>query len=337
MKIILITSGNIEGIGPEVILKTITGLSSSIKSEALVITGPAAHYRRLTSTLPDVELPDEVKIARTIDEVCSPGLWLLDDGRDPGPVSYGEYDPRLADFPRRYLEQASRLALAGIIDAVVTGPIDKRIFEGMDGHFTGQTTFFAARAGAASGSGTPPFLMLFANRFLKVALVTTHVALFRLGEHLTRPLIVEKAQVLDSFLKRYYRIPRPRIGVCGINPHCGDGGMYGREDLEITAPAVDQLKGMGIDAFGPMPADALLNQKNMSSFDAALAMYHDQGTVPMKLIDFSGTVNITAGLPYPRVSPDHGTACDIAGRGLADPGSMTAAVQAALLFTGSHE
>jgi 4-hydroxythreonine-4-phosphate dehydrogenase len=230
------------------------------------------------------------------------------------------------------LEEASRLALAGEVDAVVTGPVHKgRMYEA-GFQFPGQTEFFAARCGVKN------FAMLLTGGRLTVALVTAHVPLSEVAGRLRKEEIVRVGKLLAPFLVRR---GGKRIAVAGLNPHAGESGNLGREEIEIIAPALEELLALGSQLSatfsGPHSPDTVFHRAIEGEFDAVLCMYHDQGLIPLKLHAFHEGVNVTLGLPFPRTSPDHGTAFEIAGKGIARPDSMIAAIRLAVeLSQASH-
>jgi 4-hydroxythreonine-4-phosphate dehydrogenase len=222
------------------------------------------------------------------------------------------------------LEEAAARALADELDAVVTGPIHKARMYEIGFSFPGQTEFFAARCGVEN------FAMLLTGKGLTVALVTTHIPLREVTEKLRPDEIVRVGKLLAAFLVRRNQ---SRIGVAGLNPHAGESGSLGREEIEIIAPAIAQLQQLAISAAGPFSPDTVFHRAVAGEFDAVLCMYHDQGLIPLKLHAFDEGVNVTLGLPFPRTSPDHGTAFEIAGRGIARPDSMIAAIRLAVELT----
>lgn len=240
----------------------------------------------------------------------------------PITVEPGHPDPRNANAVIAAIDRAVDLALAGNVAGVVTNPIAKATLYA--GGFThpGHTEHIAARTGA---SGT----MMLAVPGLKVVLVTIHLPLRRALDAITTPAIVATAQVTARALATDFGLARPRIAIAGLNPHAGEDGSIGREDIDIVAPAIAQLRAKGIDASGPWPPDTMFHDAARARYDAAICLYHDQGLIPLKTIDFAHGVNITLGLPIVRTSPDHGTAFDIAGTGRADPASLVAALHTA--------
>ena len=227
------------------------------------------------------------------------------------------------------MEQAVALAISGEIDAIATGPIHKARMAEVGFAFPGQTEFFAAR------SGTINYAMLLTGGMITVALVTTHVSFRDVPELLKTSEVVRVGKLLDNFLRRR-GIAQPRIAVAGLNPHAGESGKIGREEVDIIAPAIVELNHQPSTISyqpsyfdGPISPDTLFFHLANGKWDAALCMYHDQGLIPLKLHAFHSGVNITLGLPFPRTSPDHGTAFDIAGKGIASPDSMIAAIKLA--------
>ncbi len=223
------------------------------------------------------------------------------------------------------LEEAARLARAGELTAVVTGPISKVLVQREGFAFPGQTEFFAMR------TGTRNFAMCLTGGALTVALVTAHVPLREVATLLSAPEIMRVGGLLADFVARRIR-RRPRIAIAGLNPHAGESGALGREEIKLIEPATLLLNGeFGeiADFTGPLSPDTVFNRAVAGEFDGVLCMYHDQGLIPLKLHAFDSGVNVTLGLPFPRTSPDHGTAFDLAGKGLARPDSMIAAIRLA--------
>ena len=221
------------------------------------------------------------------------------------------------------LDEAVRQLQNGTADAVVTGPVSKEGLQSLGFPFPGQTEFFA------DAFGVEDYGMLLTGATLTVGLATIHEPLAKVPDLLTVGRIVRIGILTAEFLKRR-RIDQPRIAVSGLNPHAGENGAFGDEEIRIIRPAIDQLNSAGIGIFtGPAVPDAVFRDAAQGQFDAVLAMYHDQGLIPLKLLDFDTAVNVTLGLPKPRTSPDHGTAFSIAGKNLASPSSMIAAIRLA--------
>ncbi len=227
------------------------------------------------------------------------------------------------------LEESVRLLKSGEIDAVVTAPVGKEGLHELGFNFPGQTEFFAERLGCDNHS------MCLTGENLTVALVTIHVALTDVPDLISKDEIVRVGYLLAQFC-RQRGIATPRIAVCGLNPHAGENGAFGKEDIEIVGPAVSDLQknAEGFEFSGPHPPDTVFRPAADGEYDAVLCMYHDQGLIPLKLLDFDTGVNVTLGLPKPRTSPDHGTAYDIAGEGVASASSMIHAIQLACEMVG---
>jgi 4-hydroxythreonine-4-phosphate dehydrogenase len=239
------------------------------------------------------------------------------------PAVPGHPDPANAASVIGAIETAVRLAESGQAAAVVTNPIHKQSLYEAGFKFPGHTEYLAHLAGVER------VVMLLANPDLKVVPVTIHQSLKDAIASLTSDLIVETARIVAAGLKRDFGIASPRLALAGVNPHAGEGGALGREDLDIIAPAVAALQAEGIDARGPLPGDTMFHAEARATYDVALGMYHDQVLIPIKTLDFHGGVNVTMGLPFIRTSPDHGTAFGLAGTGKARPDSLIAALKLA--------
>jgi len=217
------------------------------------------------------------------------------------------------------------LALSGEVCGVVTAPINKKALYDSGFAYPGHTEFLAALAGAETGNSVQPVMML-AGPQLRTVPATIHIPLKEVPARLSETLIVSIGKILAEDLTRYFGLARPRIAVSGLNPHAGEEGSMGSEDEAVIAPAIRTLKNAGIDAVGPLPGDTMFHEAARKTYDAALCMYHDQALIPAKTLGFDDAVNVTLGLPFIRTSPDHGTAYNIAGKGIANPSSMIAAI-----------
>ncbi|RBP17121.1 4-hydroxythreonine-4-phosphate dehydrogenase [Roseiarcus fermentans] len=226
------------------------------------------------------------------------------------------------------IERAVAATRAGDARAVVTNPIAKATLYEAGFRFPGHTEYLGALAAAAWGETVFPVMMIWSEA-LAVVPVTIHVALAEAPKALTRELIVATARIVARDLKARFGVARPRLAVAGLNPHAGEGGAMGREEITIIAPALEILRAEGLDVAGPLPADTMFHAAARARYDVALTMYHDQGLIPAKTLAFDEGVNVTLGLPFVRTSPDHGTAFDIAGRGVANPTSLIAALRLA--------
>jgi len=251
-------------------------------------------------------------------------LWVA-----PVPLGAPVVPGRLNAANAAYVLETLRIGcdgcLTGIFDALVTGPIHKGIINQAGLHFTGHTEFLAERCHAQP-------VMLLATPGLRVALVTTHLPLSQVSAAITGPHLRRVIEVLYADLSRRFGIAAPRILVCGLNPHAGEGGYLGREEIEVITPVLNDLRERGWDLVGPLPADTVFLPERLATADVVLAMYHDQGLPVLKHLGFGQAVNITLGLPIIRTSVDHGTALDLAGTDRADLGSLRAAIAAALVM-----
>lgn len=240
----------------------------------------------------------------------------------------GASDPANAAGIVEAIDRAVADTLSGAAAALVTGPVAKKPLYEAGFDFPGHTEYLAHLAERHTGRPVDPVMML-AGPQLRTVPVTIHVPLAAVPGLLTRDLIVRTGRIAAGDLRRRFGIPTPRLAVSGLNPHAGEGGAMGREEVDTVTPAVEDLRREGIDAFGPLPADTMFHAEARAGYDAALCMYHDQALIPAKALAFDETVNVTLGLPFIRTSPDHGTAFALAGTGKARPGSMIAALRLA--------
>jgi 4-hydroxythreonine-4-phosphate dehydrogenase len=253
-----------------------------------------------------------------------PGTLTVEHHPLHAPASAGRLDARNSPCVLKLLERACDGALAGEFAAIVTAPVHKGVINDAGIPFTGHTEFFAERTHAAR-----PVMML-ATSSLRVALATIHLPLARVSAAVTDELLCEVLEVIDRDLARWWGIQTPRIAVCGLNPHAGESGYLGDEEIRVIAPAIAHMRDRGLKVSGPLPADTVFVPRVLADFDVVLAMYHDQGLPVIKHASFESAVNVTLGLPILRTSVDHGTALDLAGTGRADPGSLVAAIELAV-------
>jgi 4-hydroxythreonine-4-phosphate dehydrogenase len=240
------------------------------------------------------------------------------------PVVPGKPSPAHAPAVIAAIEEAVALAKSGRASGVVTNPIQKASLTAAGFPHPGHTEFL----GELAGMGVPPVMMLACSE-LRVVPVTVHEALAKAIARLTPAMIIATSRIVDAALKRDFGLASPRLAIAGLNPHAGEAGTMGREEIDIIAPAIAALQAEGIDARGPMPPDTMFTALARPGYDVAICHYHDQALIPIKTIDMAGGVNVTLGLSIIRTSPDHGTALDIAGKGLADPASLIAAIRLA--------
>ena len=236
----------------------------------------------------------------------------------------GKLNPANSAYVLAVLDRAIQGCLAGEYDAMVTAPVQKSVINDAGIRFTGHTEYLAERC------RSPQVVMMLVGGGMRVALATTHLSLAEVPRAITRGGLLEVIKVVDSDLRRRFKIASPRILVAGLNPHSGESGHLGREEIDVVGPAIEQARAAGIAAVGPIPADTLFVPERLREADCALALYHDQGLPVLKYASFGRGVNVTLGLPFVRTSVDHGTALDLAGTGRADPGSLIEAIELAL-------
>lgn len=297
---IVISLGDPRGIGPEVVAKALA--TSGVRELAtFLLVGPAG----LVTASPGIE---SVEV----------GGWRPgDDAASAGRVA-GES-----------IRIAVEMALDGRADALVTAPIDKAAFQAGGWAFPGHTEMLQVLAGVPAVGMMMAAERTLAGSPLRVVLATTHLPLRDVPARFTADLLIEQAILTSRSLRDWWGVETPRIALCAFNPHASDGGIFGDEEQRIYAPALERLRSEGIAAHGPIPADTVFNRALRGEFDAVVAPYHDVGMAAFKTIAFGSGVNVTLGLPFPRTSPDHGTALDIAGRGIADPASTVEAIRLA--------
>ncbi|MEH3022171.1 MAG: 4-hydroxythreonine-4-phosphate dehydrogenase PdxA [Pseudomonas oryzihabitans] len=257
------------------------------------------------------------------DSPAAAGALYVWDTPLGAPVVTGQLDTANAAYVLETLTRAGHGCLDGIFAGMITAPVHKGVINDGGVAFSGHTEFLAEL------TGTPQVVMLLATAGLRVALVTTHLPLRDVADAIDRRTLLDVTRILHGDLQRYFGIAQPRILVCGLNPHAGEGGHLGREEIEIIEPVLDSLRAEGLDLIGPLPADTLFTPKHLDHCDAVLAMYHDQGLPVLKHKGFGAAVNVTLGLPIIRTSVDHGTALDLAGSGRIDTGSLRVALDTA--------
>jgi 4-hydroxythreonine-4-phosphate dehydrogenase len=319
---IAVSLGDPAGVGPELICEAWAqrkpkGLAPFFVSGGATVLREAAARRGTKIDVAVIADPDEAS-ARF--ENALPVLAGADHSYTPGRPT-----PEGARLALASLESATALVAGGRAAALVTGPVSKSELGKIGFAFPGQTEFVAA----ASGVTVDEAVMMLAGPTLRTVPITVHCALSEVPGRLSTDLIQRRVAIVARALAKDYGIARPRLAICGVNPHAGEDGRMGREEIEIIAPAIAALQEQGIDATGPHPADTLFAARLRPTYDVAVAMYHDQALIPLKALDFDQGVNVTLGLPIVRTSPDHGTAFGIAGTGAADPSAMIAAIRMA--------
>ena len=318
---VAITHGDTNGIGYEVIMKTFSNPAMFDLCIPIVYGSPkvAAYHSKalgLQTTFSIIERAEDAKEGR---------LNLLPTFEDEVKVDFGQPTKEAGEAALKALDRAMTDFRNDLYDVLVTAPINKNTFQSDMFHFCGHTEYIEHCVGDGQKA-----LMILMNDTLRVALVTTHLPIKDVANAITKEAIVEKATIFHQTLKRDLRISNPRIAVLALNPHAGDGGVLGSEEQNIIVPAVEELEKAGVQAFGPYAADGFFGSGAYFRFDGVLAMYHDQGLAPFKTVAQENGVNFTAGLPIIRTSPDHGTAYDIAGKGVADEQSFRQAVYLAI-------
>lgn len=318
--IIAITMGDPAGIGPEVTLKALSHDEVRDLGRFLIFGDANILHReakRLDLKIKLINLSDINQAIFPPNAVEIINLTILNPTHKDGIPS-----AETGDAAFKYIKSAALAAIKGDIGAVVTAPISKEALN-MAGHnYPGHTEILADLC------KTEDYAMMLAGPHLRVVLCTIHVPYAKVPSLLTRELVSKTIRITHESLSRYLG-KRPRIAVAALNPHAGEGGIFGKEEVDIIRPAVDEALSRGIDVSGPHPPDTLFHYAAKGDYDAVVCMYHDQGLIPLKLLDFEKGVNVTLGLPITRTSVDHGTAFDIAGKGVADPSSMIEAIKMA--------
>ena len=318
---VAITQGDTNGVGYEVIFKAFSDPVILELCTPIIYGSPkiAAYHKKA------LNLDTSFTIINKAEEAHDGKLNLLACFDNEVKVEFGQPAKEAGDAALRALDRAMTDFRAGLYDVLVTAPINKATIQSPGFHFPGHTEYIETSVGEGQKA-----LMILMNDTLRVALVTTHLAIKDVAKAITKEGIIQKATIFHTALKRDFRISNPRIAVLSLNPHAGDDGLLGSEEKDIIKPAINELAEKGIQAFGPYPADGFFGSGTYYRFDGVLAMYHDQGLAPFKTIALESGVNYTAGLPIIRTSPDHGTAYDIAGQGIADENSLRQAIYTAI-------
>ncbi len=319
MKPLLLTMGDPAGIGPEVIAKVWLNVLRAEHPPGSVVVGSAAVMRRALRQIPGA---CPVALLDQPDEPGPPGallVWEPSGLPELADIALGQIDARCGAAAARCIEAAVQAIQRGQGAGVVTAPIHKEALHAAAVPYPGHTEMLAALAGVDG------VRMMLVNAELRVVLVTVHQSLRRAIDAVTRRNVLDTIRTLDLALRQRFGIAAPRIAVAGLNPHAGEGGLFGDEELLHIAPAIADARALGIDASGPHAPDTVFMRARAGAFDAVVAMTHDHGLIPVKYLGLDEGVNLTLGLPFVRTSPDHGTAFDIAGKGLADERSFAAA------------
>ncbi|PWE17343.1 4-hydroxythreonine-4-phosphate dehydrogenase PdxA [Marinicauda salina] len=313
-----LTMGDPAGIGPEIALKAWNALRAR-REACFAVTGDPDAMARAARAL-DLTAPQVIAHMREAAAAFPERLPVL-------PVQDASASPEAATIAA--IERAVELALSGEAGGVVTNPVSKAALYAAGFTFPGHTEFIDHLTRSAGTSGPRGPVMMLAAPELKTALVTIHLPLREAIAAITTERIIHVARVVQQALTRDFGLAEPRLAVAGLNPHAGEGGALGREEIEIVAPAIEALVAEGVAATGPHPPDTMFHAEARAKYDAAICLYHDQGLIPVKTLNFHGGVNVTLGLPIVRTSPDHGVAYDIAGEGIARADSLIAAIRMA--------
>ncbi|GKW17150.1 4-hydroxythreonine-4-phosphate dehydrogenase [Pectobacterium carotovorum subsp. carotovorum] len=321
-KIIAVTMGDPAGIGPEIIIKSLA--EGELSGASAVVVGCVQTMRRILALniVPAVELN---VIDKPADAVFAPGVINIIDEplEDPQALKPGVVQAQAGDLAYRCIQKATALAMTGEVHAIATAPLNKEALHSAGHLYPGHTELLAKLTNSRD------YAMVLYTDKLKVIHVSTHIALRKFLDTLNRDRVETVIEMADVFLKRV-GFSHPRIAVAGVNPHAGENGLFGDEEITIVSPSVEAMKAKGIDVYGPCPPDTVYLQAYEGQYDMVVAMYHDQGHIPLKLLGFYDGVNITAGLPFIRTSADHGTAFDIAWTGKAKCESMAISIQLAM-------
>lgn len=338
MQPIIITVGEPAGIGPDCIIRAWQQAPASFAG--MLLAAPADWIAERAEL---IGIPVPLHACRTVADCDSapagtlPCWNPLPPEMATGPVTPGTTSPRTAAAVIGCIEAAARACLEGRASAMVTGPIEKAVLRDSGFSFPGHTEFLAHLAAAASGREESDFVMMLAASELRVALLTTHMALRHVPDSITTEGALACLRIVARDLHRRFGIRSPRLGLCGLNPHAGEQGHFGSEEADILQPAVEAARLEGIDISAPLPADTIFSPPMRRQLDAVICCYHDQALIPLKALSFGSAVNITLGLPFIRTSVDHGTALPLAGTEQVSCGSLLAAMAMAAEMAGRSE
>lgn len=329
-----ITIGDPAGIGPDIILSSWHRGQREPLHPFLVLGCPETLERR--ASVLGMNIPVSViDKPSDVEQLFSRSLPVFPLEMENPEVS-GKPDASSASMTIEAIDRAVRWTLSGDTAAVVTAPINKELLAQKGFSHSGHTEYLAHLCQKKNGAIPRPVMMLAAPT-IRVVPVTVHIPLSEVPAKLSQDLIIETVEITENSLRTQFRISRPRIGITGLNPHAGESGLLGRDEIETVIPAIKTLKKKGLDVHGPLPADAAFQKRNRAQYDVIVAMYHDQALIPVKTIAFDEAVNVTLGLPIVRTSPDHGTAYDLAGSGKASPESFLAAIKMASDLSGQNQ
>lgn len=321
-KVVAVTMGDPAGVGPEIIIKALA--QGELAGTPAVVVGCVRTMQRILDK--NITVPAQLRVIKQVsDAQFQPGtINIIDEPlADPDALVPGKIQPQAGDLAYRCVRKATQLAMAGEVFAIATAPLNKEALH-LAGHmYPGHTELLAEL------THTKDFAMVLYTDTLKVIHVSTHISLRKFLDTLSQERICRVISIADTFLKRV-GFAAPRIAVAGVNPHAGEHGLFGDEEEKFVLPSVETMRAQGVNVFGPCPPDTVYLQAKEGMYDMVVAMYHDQGHIPLKLLGFYDGVNITAGLPFIRTSADHGTAFDIAWTGKANPDSMAVSIKLAM-------
>lgn len=330
LPVIGITMGDPAGVGPEVIVKALSDPSIFQICRPVVLGDTGI----IAKAIEIVGLKIRVRIAKDLrrEDYKAGTIHIRNlSSLDVDKVVLGRPDDRLGSVIVKYIKTGARMALDREIDAVTTAPINKEVINKAGYAYPGHTELFAEL------TDTKDYVMMLAGEKLRISLVTTHCRLLDVARLLGIQKIATIIKVTNDALKKYFAVSEPKVAVASLNPHGGEGGMFGDEEKNTITPAIERAREMGVDAVGPLPPDTLFYYAARGDYDVVVCMYHDQGLIPLKLLNFQDSVNITLGLPIIRTSPDHGTAYGIAGTGVANEASLKNAIRLAASMVGKKQ
>lgn len=329
-----ITMGDPGGIGPEVILKALTSPETRTAANYVII----GSEKVLSDTADNLGIEAELQLSHIDYTSLNSNRCFTDKINVLDLDNISVYDakshkplPECGKASVEYVFKGLDLALGGEIDALVTAPISKEAIKLAGFDFAGHTELLKEKTSVEN------VVMFMVGKGLRVSFVTTHLAVNEVSEFINRENVFSTIQITATGLKTFFDIDQPKIAVCGLNPHCGDGDRFGTEERDVIIPAIACAQEMGIDCHGPLSADTVFNKALNGKFDVVVVQFHDQGTIPIKMHAFDSGVNITLGIPVIRTSPTHGTAFDIAGKGIANPGSMIEAIKTAVMMAETRK
>ncbi len=330
---LVLTCGDPAGIGPEITVKAWSALRDD-PALAFAVIGPFEHYaaKLREADLPKPQLISSPPEATDVFAHALPILQMASGDK----ITDGKPSAANASMITGSIERAVGHCLSGEATAVITNPISKEVLYDSGFKYPGHTEFLGKLTEHHAAPYARGPLMMLANSELRVALVTVHKSVEEAARSVSEETIIQHARILHGALQRDLGLDNPKIGLAALNPHAGEGGAMGDAEIKIINPAAQKLRAEGINITDAMPPDTMFHKEARDQYDAALCMYHDQGLIPVKTIDFHGTVNITMGLPIVRTSPDHGTAFDIAGKNIARPDSLIAAIKMARNIAGTR-